>query len=261
LARFTASDGASIHYEVSGQGRPLLLLHGLMAHGGFWDAQANLADTHRLIIPDLRGHGLSRADVHSLSITRLTRDMQELADQLDLHDAVVGRLVAGRGGRLAAAGRPVRGALRRLRGRGHDPAHPQRPLIGLLGLSPELIAARTAAFRGDFESFTATAGQAVLAPPLTGEKARLAAWASAEFARNDPAAMAALWDSLAEEDHRPLLPRIAQPSLIVRGAHSIFTGRRRRASSSAASRTPEPSNSAAPAMPPIWRSRSFSTAQ
>jgi pimeloyl-ACP methyl ester carboxylesterase len=194
-----------------------------MAHGGFWDAQAKLADTHQLIVPDLRGHGQSRADLQSLSIARLARDMQELADQLDLHDAVVVGWSLG-----AAVAWPLLAGPAAARFAGCVVVDMTPRILNdgdwLLGLSPELIAARTAAFRGDFESFTATAGQAVLAPPLTGEKARLAAWASAEFARNDPAAMAALWDSLAEEDHRPLLPRIAQPSLIVRGAHSYLYG-------------------------------------
>jgi outer membrane receptor protein involved in Fe transport len=64
----------------------------------------------------------------------------------------------------------------------------------------------------------------VLGPPLEDGKAELAAWAAQEFARNDPAAMAALWDSLAAQDHRPLLPRITQPTLIVRGVHSYLYG-------------------------------------
>jgi pimeloyl-ACP methyl ester carboxylesterase len=64
----------------------------------------------------------------------------------------------------------------------------------------------------------------VLAPPIVDRKAELAAWAAEEFARNDPAAMGALWASLAEQDHRALLARIEQPTLIVRGAHSYLYG-------------------------------------
>jgi pimeloyl-ACP methyl ester carboxylesterase len=33
---FTASDGARIAYRDSGRGTPIVLLHGLMAHAGFF---------------------------------------------------------------------------------------------------------------------------------------------------------------------------------------------------------------------------------
>ena len=61
MAEFTASDGARIAYRDVGQGTPIVLLHGLMAHGGFFDKQAPLAERFRLISIDLRGHGESRA--------------------------------------------------------------------------------------------------------------------------------------------------------------------------------------------------------
>jgi hypothetical protein len=42
LRQFTASDGARIAFRDSGSGRPLVLLHGLMAHSGFFAAQHEL---------------------------------------------------------------------------------------------------------------------------------------------------------------------------------------------------------------------------
>ena len=59
LKQFTAADGARIAYADEGRGRPLVLLHGLMAHRGFYDPQAALADEFRLVTVDLRGHGAS----------------------------------------------------------------------------------------------------------------------------------------------------------------------------------------------------------
>jgi pimeloyl-ACP methyl ester carboxylesterase len=223
LGRFTASDGVAIHYEEVGAGRPLLLLHGLMAHAGFWRGQLPLADSFRLIAPDLRGHGRSPAPPATVTVDRLVGDVAELVDALDLADAVVvgwslgaalgWPLLAGpMGGRFAAS--VVVDMTPCIRNAGG----------WQLGLSPELIEARAAAFRDDFASFAAAAGPAVLGPPLEDGKAELAAWAAQEFARNDPAAMAALWDSLAVQDHRPLLPRITQPTLIVRGVHSYLYG-------------------------------------
>ena len=58
---FTTSDGARIAYRDEGEGTPLVLLHGLMAHGGFFREQDELAGPFRLIRVDLRGHGASAA--------------------------------------------------------------------------------------------------------------------------------------------------------------------------------------------------------
>jgi pimeloyl-ACP methyl ester carboxylesterase len=57
--------------------------------------------------------------------------------------------------------------------------------------------------------------------PATGE---MAAWAAEEFAANDKPSIAALWDSLVEQDLRSLLPRIHQATLIVHGAQSQLYG-------------------------------------
>jgi pimeloyl-ACP methyl ester carboxylesterase len=223
MATFTASDGASIHYEVSGSGRPLLLLHGLMAHGGFWAPQAPLASQFRLIAPDLRGHGRSRAELSTLTMERLTADMAELAQALDLQDAIavgwsLGATVAWP---LLAGAQSHRFAA--------SVVVDMTPCVlnqgeWQLGLSPELVEARAAAFRDDFPAFAQAAGSAVLAQPIADGKAELAAWAGAEFARSDHRSMGALWASVAQEDCRPLLGGIEQPSLIIRGAHSYLYG-------------------------------------
>lgn len=57
------SNGVRIHYEVAGDGPPLLLLHGLGASGNLnWRLPGwvdELRSTHRLILVDHRGHGQS----------------------------------------------------------------------------------------------------------------------------------------------------------------------------------------------------------
>jgi non-heme chloroperoxidase len=88
LRHFTASDGVSIAYRDEGAGRPLVLLHGLMAHGGFFRAQHELEREFRLLTIDLRGHGLSPAPAEGLSVDRLGADVAELVEALDLGGAV-----------------------------------------------------------------------------------------------------------------------------------------------------------------------------
>ena len=51
-----------LYYRAGGRGAPLLLLHGLMASGVMFDPLIELLrDDFCLLIPDLRGHGQSRA--------------------------------------------------------------------------------------------------------------------------------------------------------------------------------------------------------
>jgi pimeloyl-ACP methyl ester carboxylesterase len=88
---WTASDGVELAYYELGEGRPAVLLHGL-----FSDAQTNwfkfgtaqrIADRgFRLIMPDLRAHGLSGKPHGAEHYPRgiLARDLRELVSHLDL---------------------------------------------------------------------------------------------------------------------------------------------------------------------------------
>ena len=223
MAEFTASDGAKITYWSEGTGRPLLLLHGLMAHGGFWRPQQPLSERFRLIAPDLRGHGASGADLGTVTMDRLVRDTEELVETLNLRDAIVVGWSLG-----AAVGWPLLAGPASARFAGSVVVDMTPKVLNeadwSLGLSPDLVEARAAAFRDDFPAFAEAAGTAILAQPVADGKAELAAWAGSEFARNDNRAMSALWASLVRDDYRPLLAGISQPTLIVRGAHSYLYG-------------------------------------
>jgi pimeloyl-ACP methyl ester carboxylesterase len=54
------TDGATIHVRVGGQGPGVLLLHGFGDTGDMWSPLATiLANDHTVVVPDLRGMGLS----------------------------------------------------------------------------------------------------------------------------------------------------------------------------------------------------------
>jgi len=221
LHSFTASDGARIAYRDSGSGTPIVLLHGLMAHGGFFDGQAALADDFRIIAIDLRGHGDSAATAPD--VERMAADVAELAETLGLEGAIgVGwslgatilwHVLAGPAARRFAGAVVIDMTARVKNDAGWD-----------LGLSPEACAARSIAIRDDFESFALTAGQAIFAQPVAPEHRMLADWASLQFARNDPEAIAAIWASLVRQDMRALLDGIQHPTLIVHGGRSELYG-------------------------------------
>jgi pimeloyl-[acyl-carrier protein] methyl ester esterase len=223
LRHFTASDGARIAYRDEGKGRPLVLLHGLMAHSGFFAAQASLAREFRLVAIDLRGHGASRAADRSLTVQQLASDVAGIAQELGLEGAI------GIGWSLGAS------VLWHVLGGGQARRFAGAVVIDMtarvmngsdwhLGLSPEACEARSAAIAGDFETFAAGAGQGIFAQPVAEERREAADWASLEFARNDPATIGALWASLVSQDFRALLGRIAHPTLIVHGARSQLYG-------------------------------------
>jgi pimeloyl-ACP methyl ester carboxylesterase len=218
LKKFTASDGARIAYSDEGEGRPLVLLHGLMADSSFFGRQHELAGSYRVVAVDLRGHGRSPAGCRAPTIRRLAEDVTELVEQLDLDDsvgigwslgaAVLWRMLAGPASQRFAGVVVVDMTPRVLNDEGWD-----------LGLSRETCEARSQAIRDDFPAFAAAAGQAIFAAP--GPEADRAAQV---FAANDPAAIGALWESLVEEDFRLLLPSIRQPTLVVHGAQSHLYG-------------------------------------
>ena len=221
---FTASDGARIAYRDSGSGTPIVLLHGLMAHGGFFDGQAALAEHFRIITIDLRGHGASAAEAAGApGVERMAADVAELAAALDLDGAIgvgwsLGATVLWHV-RAGTAGLRVAGAVVV-----DMTARVKNDAEWDLGLSPEACEARSVAIRDDFESFASTAGQAIFAQPVAPEHRQLADWASRQFARNDPAAIGAIWASLVRQDMRALLDRIQHPTLIVHGGRSELYG-------------------------------------
>jgi pimeloyl-ACP methyl ester carboxylesterase len=91
IHRWTATDGVELAYYETGEGRPVILLHGL-----FSDAQMNwikfghaariASDGFRVIMPDLRAHGASGMphDPANYPSDILVRDLEELIAHLGL---------------------------------------------------------------------------------------------------------------------------------------------------------------------------------
>jgi 3-oxoadipate enol-lactonase len=73
-----------------GAGPPLLLIHGLMVTGEMFDPVLDdFAEHHRVIVPDLRGHGRSVRLAGPYTVAKLAEDLARLLDDLSLESADV----------------------------------------------------------------------------------------------------------------------------------------------------------------------------
>jgi pimeloyl-ACP methyl ester carboxylesterase len=77
-----ADDGVTIVYSASGTGEPaLVFIHGGLAERTFWDGQhLAFAARHRVIAPDLAGHGESGADRTKWGIPEFGADVRAVID-------------------------------------------------------------------------------------------------------------------------------------------------------------------------------------
>jgi len=98
-------------YELSGQGIPVVFLHGLTFDRGSWYPIVDrLADRVRCIALDLPGHGQSRGS--ALSFERLAALIRARLDELGVQrPVVVGHSMSGGLAMAYAAEHPVRGAV------------------------------------------------------------------------------------------------------------------------------------------------------
>lgn len=84
-----APGGVEIAYEVTGTGRPLVLLHGITECRQAWDPLVpDLAADHTVVAVDLRGHGASGA-ASAYDPASMAGDVAAVVDELGLPPPVV----------------------------------------------------------------------------------------------------------------------------------------------------------------------------
>jgi pimeloyl-ACP methyl ester carboxylesterase len=94
-----ASSGL-LYFTERGSGPPLLLVHGLMVTGEMFEPVIEHFTTrHRVIIPDLRGHGRSQGMPPPYTAAQLASDLARLLDHLGIDSTAV--LGYSQGGAIA----------------------------------------------------------------------------------------------------------------------------------------------------------------
>ena len=108
---WTASDGIELAWHEVGEGRPVVLLHGLFSSAEmnwikFGHAQRIASEGFRVIMPDLRAHGQSgephEPDHYPKGV--LARDVRELVAHLELGDFDLGGFSLGARTTIEAVG-------------------------------------------------------------------------------------------------------------------------------------------------------------
>ena len=123
---WTASDGVQLAYHELGEGRPVVLLHGLFSDANmnwikFGHAERIASRGFRVIMPDLRAHGLSARPHGPEHYPRgiLARDVRELVELLGLAEFDLGGFSLGARTTVEAVGEGMR---------------PRRAILGGAGL-------------------------------------------------------------------------------------------------------------------------------
>jgi len=93
---FFTTRGVRLHYQDSGSGVPVLLLHAFPLSGALFDGQVTaLSRQARFVVPDLRGFGQSALGDGPTSMQQLAEDALLLLDRLGIGAAVVGGVSLG----------------------------------------------------------------------------------------------------------------------------------------------------------------------
>lgn len=84
------TDGATIHVRVGGQGPAVVLLHGFGDTGDMWaPLAADLARDHTVVVPDLRGMGLSSQPASGYDKRTQAADVRSVLTKLGLDSAAI----------------------------------------------------------------------------------------------------------------------------------------------------------------------------
>jgi pimeloyl-ACP methyl ester carboxylesterase len=86
MTRDIPANGVSLHVRTGGQGPAVLLLHGYGETGDMWaPLAADLARNHTVIVPDLRGMGLSSRPTSGYDKKTQGQDVAGLLEVLGIH--------------------------------------------------------------------------------------------------------------------------------------------------------------------------------
>ena len=199
-----------LHYELSGAGEPVVLLHGLGSSARDWEPQvAELSRRYRVVTVDFRGHGRSSRPPGPYSIDEFAVDVAALMSHLGVASAhVCGISLGGMVAFQLAVDFP--GLARTLAVINSGPAFPGRTLKGRLALLSRLLVIR---LRG-LPALGAVVGGRLFPKP---EQDGLRRTFVERFAENDRASYESTLRAIGRFDVADRLDEIRVPVLVLSG--------------------------------------------
>ncbi|MEQ1817775.1 MAG: alpha/beta hydrolase [Terricaulis sp.] len=210
-------------YAEAGAGSPIVLVHGWAANGAFFrDLAAELAKGHRVYTLTLRGHAGSENGASALTIETLADDIAHFFETLDLKGAYALGWSMGAMALWAASPR-ISARLNGLIIEDMSPrlTNDQSWVHGISsGYSANDIANTVSEIEADWPSYVTRFAPRMFAASIREACPELEAWAAGQMAQADAQAMASYWRSMASQDFRAALARIATPMLVIHGGDS-----------------------------------------
>ncbi|MDD4091570.1 MAG: alpha/beta hydrolase [Smithellaceae bacterium] len=244
MAFFTADDGVRLYYEASGEGKPVVLIHGLTASSLFFRKQIPALSRHfSVIAPDLRGHGQSECGSDHLTLARLAEDLKQLLAELRVAKA-------------SLVGWSMGAHVIFEYFKNYSCASIDK--IVIIDMTPKLMKAadwscgltgvmsrKTGDFGHednlfllsvmlrDWETYSRVVAQRILNKSLYNEKMEFNAgadfkgkddlpWLYEQAAKNNACVIAAFWIAMATQDYRPVLKDLTVPCLLAYGTESNY---------------------------------------
>ncbi|NOX83563.1 MAG: alpha/beta hydrolase [Alphaproteobacteria bacterium] len=225
MTTLTLSDGAKINLTISGEGRPVVFVHGWAMHGGMFEPQHDaLSKNYQVISFDLRGHRHSASHDAAATVERLGADLVEIFEQLNLQEAVcvgwsMGAMVAWEAMTQEIFARRVSGlVIIDMSPRISNDASWQ---LGLSDGRRPLAALRAAqAMRQDWPAMVHQFVPRIFSPNRkTNHGVHIAEMIEEANALNAET-MADLWESMAVQDFRKTIRLLNIPTLVIYGEQS-----------------------------------------
>lgn len=230
MSHFLADDGARIHVKISGEGSPLIMLHGWTSSSHEWfPFLPELNKRHQVFRWDARGHGSHPADNNTPpTAERMARDLANMLDHYKLDKAAV----VGHSMGALTLWQYIR-----------DFGTQRLSRLCFIDQSPKLVTDEDwrHGIYGDFDdekskemlrSLREDFAEAVLKLTAFGlnERARekylggASGWERSRSAlrAQNPEPLIECWDSLTRADYRDVLKNIDVPAMLVYGGQSNF---------------------------------------
>jgi aminoacrylate hydrolase len=211
---------ATLYYEDTGRGEPLLLVPGLSGRGSFWASQVtDFARDFRVIVHDHRGTGRSTHSRIRYSVEQMADDVLRLMDALGVESAhLVGHSTGGAIGQALALDHPrrIRSLVLSATWAGPDPYFLR------------LFESRKGVLLSQGAEAYLRASALFLAPPawISANDALLTAQHKAALAETAPVEVtASRIDAIMRHDRRARLADIRVPTLVIVAQDDVITPR------------------------------------